>query len=208
MRIYRSIRLFLISPEMKNRNTIFLLLLLCITLCGCASTRNTNSNREKTNIDIQAMQIRQFDCSFKDAFASVIDVFQDQGFIIQTSDSNIGLIVAKGNIKNIANSQQEQNYRHSGKSPVDKNSYLVCTVRIEEIATNMTSIRVSFANETSEPFVHNSPNHNGLKKRGGCNRTKNSRKFIEDKKFYSNFFEKIDKSIFVRKNLKGNRRAL
>ena len=208
MRIYRSIRLFLISPEMKNRNTIFLLLLLCITLCGCASVRDANSNREKTNIDIQAMQIRQFDCSFKDAFASVIDVFQDQGFIIQTSDSNIGLIVAKGSTKNIANSQHKPNYRHSGKNPVDKNSYLVCTVRIEEIATNMTSIRVSFANETSDHLVHNAPNHNGLKKRGGCNRTKNSRKFIEDKKFYSNFFEKIDKSIFVRKNLKGNRRAL
>ena len=206
MNIHHLIHLILI--KMKNKNLIFLLFLSCMTLCGCASTRKTNSNREKTNIDIQAMQIRQFDCSFKDAFASVIDVFQDQEFVIQTSDSNIGLIVAKGSTKNIANSQQEQNYRHSGKSPVDKNSYLVCTVRIEEIATNMTSIRVSFANETSDHLVHNAPNHNGLKKRGGGNRTKNSKKFIEDKKFYSNFFEKIDKSIFVRKNLKGNRRAL
>lgn len=193
---------------MKNKNLIFLLFLSCMTLCGCASVRNANSNREKTNIDIQAMQIRQFDCSFKDAFASVINVFQDQGFVIQTSDSNIGLIVAKGSHKNIANSKHEQNYLHSGKSLIDKNSYLVCTVCIEEIGTNMSSIRVSFANETNEPLVYNSPNHNGLKKRGGGNRAKNSKKFIKDKKLYSNFFEKIDKSIFVRKNLKGNRRIL
>ena len=48
------------------------------------------------------MQIRQFDCSFKDAFASVIDIFHDQGFFIQKSDSNIGLIVAKGSTKNIS----------------------------------------------------------------------------------------------------------
>lgn len=192
---------------MKNKNLIFLLFLSCITLCGCASMQD-DVPKEKTSIDIQAMQIRQFDCSFKDAFASVIDVFQDQGFVIQTSDSNTGLIVARGSTKDVAHSTHTSNSWHSGKSPVDKNSYLVCTVRIEEIATNMTSIRVSFANETSEPLVHNSPNHNGLKKRGGGNRTKNSRKFIEDKKFYSNFFEKIDKSIFVRKNLKGNRRAL
>ena len=46
----------------------------------------------------------------------------------------------------------------------------------------MTSIRVSFANEANEPFVHNSQNYNGLKKRGGDNSSKNSRKFIEEQK--------------------------
>lgn len=59
---------------------------------------------------------------------------------------------------------------------------MVYTEPVEEIAVNMTSIRVSFANEANEPFVHNSQNYNGLKKRGGDNSSKNSRKFIEDKK--------------------------
>ena len=81
------------------------------------------------------------------------------------------------------NSKHEQNYRHSSKSLIDKNSYLVCKADVEVIAANMTSIRVSFANEANEPLVHISPNHNGLKKRGGRNISKNCRKFKEDKKF-------------------------
>ena len=207
MRIYRSIRLFLISPEMKNRNTIFLLLLLCMTLCGCASMQD-NVPKEKTSIDIQAMQIRQFDCSFKDAFASVIDVFQDQGFVIQTSDSNTGLIVARGSTKDVAHSTHTSNSWYSGEKLVDKSSCLVGTVRVEEVMTDTSSIRLSFVDEISETFVYSSPDYGGFGERIGGSRVKNSRKFIEDERFYSNFFEKIDKSIFVRKNLKGHERAL
>ena len=54
-----------------------------------------NTNREKINIDIQTLLIIQFDYSFKDAFASFIDAFQDQGFFIQTSDSYLVWLLHK-----------------------------------------------------------------------------------------------------------------
>ena len=83
---------------MKNRILISFLLLSCLTLWGWANIQNNDSKEKRHRYTINA------NCSFKDAFTSVIELFQDQGFVIQKLDSNIGLIIARGSTNNIANS--------------------------------------------------------------------------------------------------------
>ncbi|MDR1595974.1 MAG: hypothetical protein LBR91_03590 [Puniceicoccales bacterium] len=127
------------------------------------------------------MQTRNFDCSYKVAFAAVIDVFQDLGFIIQSSDAAIGLVIAKssssGSIRGIP-----------GVSGVSsETSWETGTAHLEELGAGV-SIRVS--------FVKN-------KKTSGEYGVVEERSYaITDGNFYTRFFEKIDKSIFVRKNLR------
>ena len=70
--------------------SVFLLLPACLI---------EQADPQKTPAELMALQTRDFDTSKEKAISGVVAVFQDLGFIIQTSDFNTGLITAKSPTK-------------------------------------------------------------------------------------------------------------
>lgn len=54
----------------------------------------TAQGPQKTSLEIQAIQTSEFETAYDVAFASVMSVFQDQGYIIKAADKSTGLITA------------------------------------------------------------------------------------------------------------------
>jgi hypothetical protein len=147
-----------------------------------------NEARVPTSVEIQSIQTREFDISYKIAFASVIDVFQDLGFVIQSSDFTTGLIIAKGNVIN-----KNPGILAAAGGACSKAVWDIGTAHLEELGDEKVSIRISFVTNTKVMFEYGASNE--------------SSKAIHDGEFYAKFFEKIDKSIFVRQNLKNRSNA-
>ncbi|MDR1173824.1 MAG: hypothetical protein LBK24_03460 [Puniceicoccales bacterium] len=160
--------------------TLFLIV-LCL-MPGCALV---NETRVPTSVEIQSMQTREFDVPYKIAFASVVDVFQDLGFIIQSSDFTTGLIIAKGNVIN-----RNVGFLESMSGIHSKIVWNVGTAHLEELnGGEKVSIRISFVTNAKVTLAYGMADE--------------SSRAIQDSGFYARFFEKIDKSIFVRQNLKN-----
>ncbi|MDR1457467.1 MAG: hypothetical protein LBI47_01280 [Puniceicoccales bacterium] len=165
---------------LKKCLTTLFLFVLCL-MPGCVSV---NETRAPTSVEIQSIQTREFDVSYKIAFASVVDVFQDLGFVIQSSDFTTGLIIAKGNVIN-----RNLGFLEAASGVHSKIMWNVGTAHLEELGNGKISIRVSFVANAKVMFEYGASNE--------------SSKAIHDGEFYAKFFEKIDKSIFVRQNLKN-----
>ncbi|MDR1414000.1 MAG: hypothetical protein LBI56_03635 [Puniceicoccales bacterium] len=165
-------------------------LLTAACICGgCISFDDApKGGAPRTSVDMQSMQTREFYCSYKVAFASVIDVFQDLGFVIQTSDSAIGLVIAKSSVT----SRESHRFRFDNSPflnlPDSESSWDMGTAHVEELSDNRISIRVSFVANKRTSYEYGSSNEKSFA--------------VTDARFYTNFFEKIDKSIFVRQGIK------
>ena len=62
-----------------------------ITLCsGCVAPRP-----QLTSLEIQSIQSREFETAKPTAFAAVLSVFQDLGYIVESADKETGFITAK-----------------------------------------------------------------------------------------------------------------
>ncbi|MDR2777022.1 MAG: hypothetical protein LBB17_03215 [Puniceicoccales bacterium] len=163
----------------RSLATLFLAV-LCLTP-GCVLV---NETRAPTSIEIQSMQTREFDVPYKIAFASVVDVFQDLGFVIQSSDFATGLIIAKGSVIN-----KNVGVLEAASGVHSKIVWNVGTAHLEEPSDGKVSIRVSFVANVKVTLAYGMSDE--------------SSRAILDGEFYARFFEKIDKSIFVRQNLKN-----
>lgn len=149
------------------------LLGMCLCLVGCLDTK---VQPRLTSVEIKEMQTREFDKSYKVVYASVIDVFQELGFVIQTSDFNTGLIVAKSNVV------QRENY-FMGSMTMGWN---VGTAHIEDF-DGKVAVRVSFVHCQRES--------------GEQGRESEYSQAIESPEYYSRFFNQLDHSVFLRQNL-------
>ncbi|MDR3274067.1 MAG: hypothetical protein LBS87_01910 [Puniceicoccales bacterium] len=164
----------------SRHGNVFILAILACLLAGCSSINNT----PVSNISIQAMQTREFECSPKVAFAAVVSVFHDLGFSIQTSDRKSGIVTAQSTIS------KKANFAEIMFEGIDSSrmSYIVADAHIDETFDGKCSIRVSFVRHRKDVratgFFSEESNH------------------ITDPEYYRDFFEKIDKNIFVRQNLR------
>ena len=200
------------------------LLLLCVSLCSWAHAENTWP--EESGPGPKTTQRKRFDCPFGEAFSAVIDLFQEQGFIIENSDIRNGLIVVSGNANDM---KYASNFWVPNKNKTNKNSHLTGTVEVKEIFHNVTQVKVLFIKETDDTIVssenvsfsfnmsvnhdfsHNSRNESGYndnleKSRvdfgtGKEVRMRNKTEFINDSAIYLDFFEKLEKMISNRRDL-------
>ena len=201
------------------------LLLLCVSLCSWAHAENTWP--EESGPGPKATQRKRFDCSFGEAFSAVIDLFQEQGFIIENSDIRNGLIIVSGNANDM---KHASNFWVPNKNKTNKNSHLTGTVEVKEIFHNVTQVKVlftrkikeivirnrdgSFSNDLTSQFAlynRNSRNEFGyndfLEKNrvdfgiGKEVRMRNKTEFINDSAIYLDFFEKLEKMISNRRDL-------
>jgi hypothetical protein len=158
--------------------------ILCV-FGGCAGGGG-HPHRDYTSVEIQCIQTREFDTSYKIAFAAVVDVFQDLGFVIQTSDFNTGLVIAKSNVTSKSRGLPFLFYAETATR--SKSTWQIGTAHVEELEPGKVVVRISFVDVSRE--VHNSGSFE-----------ENSDTVI-DGSFYINFFAKIDKAIFVRQSIR------
>lgn len=140
---------------------------MLLSLTGCVTTAP-----QKTSLELQAIQSREFETSKTIAFAATMSVFQDLGYVIGSADLHTGFISAKSPTK------------HSAGFFVNVMKDTKATAFVEEIRAGTARVRLNFVNskETSGAYgdktVNDSP--------------------IEDPVVYENAFNKIREGIFIR----------
>jgi hypothetical protein len=150
-----------------NKKVIFIVLVV-IALLGCRGAEAPQL--KKTSLELLAIQSREFDTNKKIAFASVLSVFQDLGYIVNSAELGTGFITAKSPIKN------------EGYSSM---TWTQATAFVEEIKKGTVRIRLNFL-ETAEYVAKN-----------GKRDTYETA--IEDPIIYQHAFTRIGESIFIRK---------
>jgi hypothetical protein len=159
---------------LKNKIKLFNIVLVTISLMtGCVLQENYKST--KTSLELQSIQKREFDTSYKIAFASTLSVFQDKGYIIATADSATGFITASSPKNN------KHDWFWTGSNKMDS---IKATVFIETMPSKKTAIRLNFVNHQEVSSAYGSKGGNSVP--------------IEKPEFYQGIFEKIQKAIFVR----------
>lgn len=149
-------------------NSFFCFLFFGIFLVGCAAPP-----KEKTSLEIQAIQSREFEAGKRTVFNATLSVFQDMGFTIVSADFDTGFISTKSPTKARDIFLGGKEMRHSK-----------ATAFIEEISQGKTRARVNFVHETLE-------SNEGTQK--------NEDLADMDPAIYEKTFSKIQEAVFIRK---------
>lgn len=164
---------------MKNHFAAILAAPLLIT--GCAID---NPPPQKTALEIQAFQSKQFDADKKTAFNSTMSVFQDLGYVVNSASLETGFISAESPLKGAdgmrAFLENISNMRSEGKTAV--------TAFVEEIGPRSTKVRLNFVQRD--------------KLQSDRGQQANREKPILDPKVYESAFNKIGDAIFIRTSQK------
>lgn len=158
-----------------------LLIAVPIILSACATGGNAP---EKTSLEIQSFQSKQFDTDKKTAFNSTMSVFQDLGYVVNSASRETGFISAESPLKGAdgmkAFLENISNFRSEGKTAV--------TAFVEELGSKSTKVRLNFVQRDKT-----------LREYG---QQSNREKPILDPKVYESAFNKIGDAIFIRTSQK------
>ena len=146
--------------------------ILFVFITGCETTK---PKVNLTPLDIQSMQSRSYEHSKDLVFPSVMSVFQDLGYSINSADINTGLITAES----AANSDKALKFWLG----ITKVSQTKANAFIEEIG-NETKVRINFVVTKKKSF--------------GYGQTDREDEQILTPQPYQNAFEKIENAIFIR----------
>ena len=147
------------------------ILLTSFLLSGCVTTPKI----ALTPLEIQALQTRTYEQNKDIVFPSVMSVFQDLGYTVNSADKDTGLITAES-----ATASDAASRIWLGITEVSQTK---ATAFIEQIGSN-SSIRLNFV-ATS-------------KKSTAYGRTDRQDTPILDAAVYQNAFERIETAIFMR----------
>ena len=140
-------------------------------LTGCVAPPKP----QKSALELQAIQVKEFETSHKVAFTAVMSVFQDLGYTISSASIETGLITAKSPTK-----QEFVPFVGQQMSDEKANAF------VEQIGKDRTKVRLS--------FVKSFQTSSGYGMRG-------EREIpVQEPEPYQNAFGKIQQSIFVRSN--------
>ena len=149
-----------------------LLPILFILITGCETTK---PKVNLTPLEIQSIQSRSYEHSKDIVFPSVMSVFQDLGYSINSADINTGLITAES----AADSDKKLKFWLG----ITKVSQTKANAFIEEIG-NETKVRINFVVTKKKSF--------------GYGQTDREDEQILTSQPYQNAFEKIENAIFIR----------
>ena len=153
---------------------IIVLPILFILITGCETTK---PKVNLTPLEIQSIQSRTYEHSKDIVFPSVMSVFQDLGYSINSADVATGLITAE--------SAAESNKALKFWLNISKVSQTKANAFIEEIG-NKTKVRINFVITNKKSF--------------GYGQTDREDEQILTPQPYQNAFEKIESAIFLRSN--------
>ena len=152
--------------------------LVCL-MTSCAS-RNAQFS-PVTQLQIRQTQSRDFDTNnTKLVMKSMMNVLQDDGFIIKNAVVDIGLLSAEKNI-DIENKFQSACLAALGGPSArwNKQVTLEISANVSDFG-DQTRVRVNFQTKTLDNF--------------GCPKNIET---VKDTKFYADFFDKVGKGIFI-----------
>lgn len=155
----------------------FHVVMSAISLSLVATPAIAGKKEQMTPLAIQAMQSKEFEATPRVLFRSVVSVFQDLGYTIDTADFDSGLITATSATKNKTNFW-------GALAGVSASGNTRATATVEELANGRTSVRLNFVSSKSSS--------------GRWGQTHKNDKPILDAKVYQIAFEKIDEALFVR----------
>ncbi len=164
------------------KNKLPCTLVLSLLLAACATDQHTAP--QKTSLEIQAFQSKQFDVDKKTAFNSTMSVFQDLGYVVNSASLETGFISAESPLKGAdgmkAFLENLSSMRSEGKTAV--------TAFVEEIGPRATKVRLNFVQRDKL-----------MMDRG---QQANRERPVMDPKIYETAFNKIGDAIFIRTSQK------
>jgi hypothetical protein len=164
---------------MKIQRVLLLAIPLLLTACA-----TDGGAPQKTSLEIQSFQSKQFETDKKTAFNSTMSVFQDLGYVVNSASLETGFISAESPLKGADGMQafleNISNLRSEGKTAV--------TAFVEEIGGKTTKVRLNFVQRDKM-----------LREYG---QQANREKPILDPKVYESAFNKIGDAIFIRTSQK------
>jgi PBP1b-binding outer membrane lipoprotein LpoB len=154
-----------------SKKIVFSIAMSLLILAGCVAVPQV----QKSSLELQAIQVKEFETDSKTAFTSVMSVFQDLGYTINTASLETGLITAKS-------PTVQELVPFVGQKMSDEKA----TAFVEQISKNRTKIRLS--------FVQSSQTSSGYGMRGERETP------VQEPQPYVNAFSKIQQSIFLKTN--------
>ena len=151
-----------------------------LIMLGCATTPATPP---KTQLEIREFQTRDYDTNdVKMVMKSVLNVLQDDNYIVKNANVELGLLSATKEIDVESKGEAVLLSILAGHNARwKKNSTIECSGNISEMG-KICKVRVNFQMKTMD-------------NKGGVVDVKT----IEDPTFYQEFFAKVDKGIFIGK---------
>ena len=136
-----------------------------------------------TQLELREMQTRQYDIDdTKSAMKSVLNVLQDDGFIVKQADLELGFLNATKEVDvEDKGDKAWQQFWSRKYGTWDKNCVIDCSANVTKFGKGMR-VRVNFQRKI-------------LDNKGGCTAVTQ----IDDPRFYQEFFSKVDKGIFIEK---------
>jgi len=165
------------------------LIITLIFLSGCVVI--TTNDEQKTQLEIREFQTRYFQVNDKNIIIkAVVNALLDEGYIIQNANTDIGFITAQKGYDISEDYSSTVIYRRKWKNKnyyetYEKNKIIETTINISEFS-NGYKVRAVFQYK----IYDNKGNLVEIEQ-------------IDDEDFYQEFFSKIDKSIFLQKELEN-----
>jgi len=146
-----------------------ILLLIAFAVPGCFFAP---AKPQLTSLQVQAIQSRDFETSKKVAFASVMSVFQDLGYIIESANLDTGFITAK--------SPTRSGFDFQGTAM----KCTKATAFIEELRPGLAKVRLNFVDSRETSSQQGAKNMN--------------EEPVENPQIYQNAFTRIQEAVFIR----------
>lgn len=167
-------------------------LFIAFYLVGC---KTVEVKPEKTSLEIQAIQTKQFETTQKVAFASTLSVFQDLGYIVKSADRETGFITAQSASRNKKGSSQRIQFgdfqfdlaeflNDADDSKKNTRTYTSVTAFVEELRPPSVQVRLNFVVSRLSSSRHGQTDQRDT--------------IVDDPKIYQNAFNKIGDAIFIR----------
>lgn len=142
-------------------------------LSGCMPP----TKQAPTSLQIQAFQTKEFETAKVTAFGSVVSVFQDLGYIVQSADKDTGFITASSPSTNKTGFWE-------AVGGVQSSGQTKATAFVEEIRPNFITVRLNFVDTRRMSHTYGQSSDRDTP--------------ILDPKPYQVAFDKIETAIFVR----------
>lgn len=170
---------------MRKAALIFTTTVLSLILLGCSAKA---PSPEQTQMQIREFQTRSYDTSdFKMVMKSVMSSLQDDGYIIQQANVDLGLLTARKDIDTTDTTSAFLGALSAAldgrpdNSRYEKNTIIEASANITAFGES-TRVRVNFS-----------------KKKFNNRNEVMSVEQVGDQEFYQMFFSKVDKGIFIGK---------
>lgn len=155
------------------------IVLSALLLTGCVPIQPTH---QPTQLEIRQLQTRTYDNDkgrFKRVMKALINVLQDDGFIIRNADKELGFITASKEIDLGGDWDFVFNGFGDGNTRYRKNAIMEASINISEFGREI-KVRAIFQRKVMDNL-------------GGVMSVRQ----IKDGSYYQDFFAKVDKGIFL-----------